>query len=234
MSELAWFGDGSLDYDRVPEQFNIVPLLVDRHVAEGRGACPAILTPDRTVSYAELAAGVARAAHLLRRLGVAIEQRVALLLPDSPEFAHVFLGAQKAGMVPVPLSTLGTLDDYDYALRDSRAVALVVHASLYERVERIWRAVPSLRHCLVVGGEPSGTLGFEAAHAAEPAAFDAAPTHRDDMAYWLYSSGTTGRPKAVIHLHHDMLFCLEAYVRHVLGMTSSDRTFAVPRLFLSY
>ncbi|MBI3457949.1 MAG: benzoate-CoA ligase family protein [Candidatus Rokubacteria bacterium] len=212
----------------------MVPVLVDRHLAEGRGARPAILTPDRTISYAELAAGVARAAGLLERLGVQREQRVALLLPDSPEFAYVFFGAMKAGMVPVPLSTLGTPGDVDYALRDSRAAALVTHASLYDRIEPVWRAVPALRHCLVAGAAPPGTLPFDRAHAAGPDAFDAAPTHRDDMAYWLYSSGTTGRPKAVIHLHHDMLFCVEPYVRHVLGLTPEDRTFAVPRLFFSY
>lgn len=233
MSEWAWL-EGALEYDRVPERFNMVAVLLDRHLEAGHGGRGAILTPDRSITYAELGAGVARAAHLLERLGVQPEQRVVILLPDSPEFVYVFLGAQKAGVVPVPLSTLGTPDDYDYALRDSRAVALVTHAALYERVERVWRAVPGLRHCLVVGGDPPGTIPFEPAHAAEPPTYDPAPTHRDDMAYWLYSSGTTGRPKGIVHLHHDMLFCVEPYVRHVLGMTAEDRTFAVPRLFFSY
>jgi benzoate-CoA ligase len=230
MTGAAW----PIAYDEVPERFNIVPLLVDRHLAEGRGGRPAIVTPDRVVSYAELAAGVARAARLLERLGVAREQRVALLLPDGPEFADVFFGAMKAGLVPVPLSTLGTADDVDYALRDSRAAALVARADLYARVEDVARGVPTLRHRLVVGEPPPGTLDFRAAHAAEASAFEAAPTHRDDMAYWLYSSGTTGRPKAVVHLHHDMLFCVEPYARDVLALTPADRTFAVPRLFFSY
>ncbi|HEV8306337.1 MAG TPA: benzoate-CoA ligase family protein [Methylomirabilota bacterium] len=233
MSEFAWL-EAPLAYERVPERFNMVPVLVDRHLAAGRGERRAILTPDRAVTYGELAAGVARAAHLFQRLGVQLEQRVAILLPDSPEFVYAFLGAMKAGMVPVPLSTLGSPDEYDYALRDSRAVALVTHARLYGQVERVWPAVPTLRHCLVVAGDPPRTVPFEAAHAAEPSSFDAALTHRDDMAYWLYSSGTTGRPKAIIHLHHDMLFCVEPYVRHVLGLAADDRTFAVPRLFFSY
>lgn len=233
---MSWPGwpDAVLAYERVPERFNMVPILVDRHVATGRGERPAILTPERIVSYGDLAIGVARAAHLLRRLGVQPEQRVALLLPDSPEFVYVFLGAMKAGLVPVPLSTLGTPEECDYAVRDSRAVVLVTHTRLYDRVERVWPSVPTLCHCLVVGDAPTGTLGFEGAHAGEPPVFEAAPTHRDDMAYWLYSSGTTGRPKAIIHLHHDMLFCVEPYARHVLGMTEEDRTLAVPRLFFSY
>jgi benzoate-CoA ligase family protein len=226
--------EGPLRYDQVPEAFNIVPLLVDRHVAEGRGDRPAILTPARTVSYAELAAGVARAARALARLGVGMEQRVALLLPDTPEFAYVFFGAMKAGMVPVPLSTLGSPEEHDYALRDSRAVALVTAPRLYLTVEGVWHAIPSLRHCLVAGAAPPGTLELGAALAAEAPHADPAPTHRDDMAYWLYSSGTTGRPKAIVHLHHDMLFCVAPYARHVLGLTAEDRTFAVPRLFFSY
>ncbi|HEV8673091.1 MAG TPA: benzoate-CoA ligase family protein [Methylomirabilota bacterium] len=233
MTDAAWLAE-PLAYERLPEQFNIVPWLVDRHLAEGRGAQPAILTPDRTVTYADLAAGVARAARLLDRLGIQREQRVALLLPDSPEFAYVFLGAMKAGMVPVPLSTLATAGEVEYALADSRAVALVAHADLYARVEPGCRAAPMLRHRLVVGDAPAGTLPFDPAHAAEAPSFDPAPTHRDDMAYWLYSSGTTGRPKAIVHLHHDMLFCVEPYLRHVLGLTAADRTFAVPRLFFSY
>src|SRR5262245_36335835 len=230
MADAAWPGA----YHEVPEQFNIVELLVDRHLGEGRGERPAIVTPDRTVSYAELAAGVARAARLLDGLGLAREQRIALLLPDGPAFAYVFFGAMKAGLVPVPLPTLATADEVDYALRDSRAVALVARADLYARVERDARAVATLRHRLVVGVAPPGTIDFDAAHATQPPVFDAVPTHRDDMAYWLYSSGTTGRPKAVVHLHHDMLFCVEPYVRHVLGLTADDRTFAVPRLFFSY
>src|SRR5262245_49639890 len=233
MSGVTGF-DEPIRYDDLPETFNIVPLLVDRHVAEGRGDEPAILTPDRTLSYAMLDAGVARAAHLLERLGVQREQRVALLLRDSPEFAYLFFGAMKAGMVPVPLSTLGTPDDCDYALRDSRAVVLVTDPAGYPRVEPAWRGVPGLKGCLVTGEAPPGTLALDPALAAEPARYDPAPTHRDDMAYWLYSSGTTGRPKAIVHLHHDMLFCTQPYLRHVLDLTPADRTFAVPRLFFSY
>ena len=100
---------GDLDYDRLPERFNIVPEFVDRHLAEGRGGRPAILTLDRTVTYAELAASVSRVASLLTALRVEREQRVLLLLPDGPEFAYAFFGAMKAGLVPVPLPTLARL-----------------------------------------------------------------------------------------------------------------------------
>src|SRR5262245_3476048 len=178
MSMVAGF-PGPIRYEELPEQFNIVPCLIDRHITEGRGEQPAIVTPDRTISYAGLDAGVARAARLLERLGVQREQRVALLLRDSPEFAYVFFGAMKAGMVPVRLSTLGSPDDCEYALRDSRAAALVTDVATYPRVEPVWRRVATLRGCLVAGEAPPGTLALEAALAAEPAGYDAAPTHRD-------------------------------------------------------
>jgi benzoate-CoA ligase family protein len=227
-------GGAPLAYEHVPKQFNIVPLLIDRHLSDGRGRRPVIVTPRQTLSYRDLAAGVARAARLLERIGVQREQRVALLLPDGPEFAFLFFGAMRSGMVPVPLSTLGTADDYDYALRDSRAVALVTDGGLYDRVGPVWPGVSTLRACLVAGAAPEGTTELGAALAGELPHSDPAETHRDDMAYWLYSSGTTGRPKAIIHLHHDMVFCVEPYVRHVLDLQPDDRTFAVPRLFFSY
>lgn len=233
MSPLPWPA-GPPPYEDLPERFNIVPLLVDRHLEEGRAVRPAILTPEETLDYAALAAGVGRAANLLRRLGLSREQRVVLLLPDSPAFVFCFLGAMRAGLVPVPISTLGTSDEVAYVLQDSRAVALVTDTTLYAKVEPVRDREPTLRHCLVAGDAPPGALPLDPALEAEDPVADPAPTHRDDMAYWLYSSGTTGPPKAVIHLHHDMLYCVDPYVRHVLAMTEADRTFAVPRLFFSY
>lgn len=234
MSEYGWLA-GPLAYERVPERFNMVTVLLDRHLAEGRGDRTAIVTPDRTLTYADVAGGVARAASALRRLDLGAEARVAMLLPDSPEFVFAFLGAQRAGLVPVPLSTLGSADDVAYALADSRAAALVVHASLLDRAEAARHAVGGTWHRLVVGADvPPGAVRFETALEAEAAAFEPAPTHRDDMAYWLYSSGTTGRPKAVVHLHHDMLFCIAPFAEHVLGLRPDDRLFSVPRLFFSY
>jgi benzoate-CoA ligase len=233
MSAPDW-GEAGLAYERLPECLNIVSLLVDRHLDEGRADRPAILTPDRTISYADLAGSVARAAGLFAELGLQREQRVLLLMPDSPEFVFAFLGAMKAGLVPVPVPTVGRPEDLAYVLQDSRAVAIVAGAALHDRLERLPARIPTLRHRLVVGGAPPGTISFEAGLAAAADRREAAPTHRDDVAYWLYSSGTTGRPKAVVHLHHDMLFCVDAYVRHVLAMTADDRTFSVPRLFFSY
>jgi benzoate-CoA ligase family protein len=227
-------GGAPLAYEHVPKRFNIVPLLIDRHLSDGRGRRTAIVTPQQRLSYRDLAAGVARAARLLERIGVQREQRVALLLPDGPEFVFLFFGAMRSGMVPVPLPTLGTAADYDYALRDSRAVALVTDAGLYDRIGPVWQGVSSLRACLVAGAAPEGTTELGAALAGELPHADPVDTHRDDMAYWLYSSGTTGKPKAIIHLHHDMLFCVEPYVRHVLDLQPDDRIFSVPRLFFSY
>lgn len=232
-AKLAW-PIGPLEYQTLPDTFNMASLLVDRHLEAGAGEREALLHPGGRVTYRDLWEAVNRAAHLVRTLGVESEQRVLLLLPDSPEFVYLFLGAMKAGAVPVPVTTLAAPDEYEYYLRDSRARLLVTHVGLYEKVEGVWPGIPGLRATVVVGGAPAGCLAFEILHAAQPAFFDPAATHKDDMAYWLYSSGTTGRPKAVVHLHHDMVFCIESYARHVLAMTPEDRTFAVPRLFFSY
>jgi benzoate-CoA ligase len=90
----------------LPERFNAVSLLVDSHLAAGRGDKPAILCGDKTVTYAELHENVNRVGNALRILGVRMEQRVAILMRDSPECVYAFFGAMKIGAVPIPLNTL--------------------------------------------------------------------------------------------------------------------------------
>ncbi len=216
-----------------PETFNMTARLLDHQLEAGRGERVAIRFGDRRIRYQELAEAVARVAHALRALGVQMEQRVMLLLPDCPEFIAVFLGAMRIGAVPLPVNTLAPAEDYDYYLADSRATVLVVYQDLLPAVEAARRRAPALCHTVVVG-EAAGAISYEEWVRDQPTSIDPAPTHRDDAAYWLYSSGTTGRPKAVIHLHHDMVYCTEAYARSVLAMSEDDVVFSVPRLFFSY
>lgn len=217
----------------IPESFNMTTRLLDCHLESGRADRIAIRFRDRRISYSELAGEVARVAHALRALGVQMEQRVLLVLPDCPEFIAVFLGAMRIGAVPVPVNTLAPAEDYAYYLTDSRAVVLVIHQDLLAKLDPARRHAPHLRHTVVVG-EGSGAMAYADWVRGQPTSIDPALTHRDDAAYWLYSSGTTGRPKGVIHLHHDMVYCTESYARHVLAMTEDDLTFSVPRLFFSY
>src|SRR5262249_42504406 len=139
--------------------------------------------------------------------------RVFLLLLDTPEFAASFFGAIKIGAVPVPVNTLLKPADYEYLLNDSRARVVIVSDSLFSQL----RAIPreKLRYAetfVVVGGDDrTGTRSFGAWIRDEPVVLDAAQTSKDDAAFWLYSSGSTGRAKGCVHLQHDMVVCAENY-----------------------
>jgi benzoate-CoA ligase len=180
---------------------------------------------DATLSYADLQAVVNRAGNALAAAGVLPEQRVAIVLPDGVEFVAAFLGAMKIGAVPVPLNTAARPNELRFMLENSRARALVVHATLAEPVSG---CAPIL---FVVGGQDSG---FEAALQLASPELNPFPTGVDEPCYWLYSSGTTGSPKGVVHLHGDMLACVAPYAEEVVAIEPGDRTFSVARLFFSY
>lgn len=215
-----------------PATFNLASELLDPHLRSGRGARAAYRYEGDTISYAEIADRVARVATGLARLGIEPEQRVALLLPDSPQFVASFLGAMRIGAVPVTLSTLLETDDYAYLLDDCRARALVVHASVLPAVRPLLDALPALRHVVVSGGN-GGTVAF-ADLVAAPAAPPPIATTADDMAFWQYSSGTTGRPKAVVHLHGSALTPADLHGRLVAGITEHDVILSLPKLFFSF
>lgn len=217
----------------VPEHFNAAEYFVDRNVTEGRGDNVAVLSGDATLTYRDVLAGVNRTGNALHTLGVEIENRVMLLLLDCPEFALCFFGAMKIGAVPVPVNTLLKAQDYRHLLDDSRAKILVVSEALLPAVEPVLADLRYLRQVIVVGhGGPH--LSFGNLIASQPDTLDAAPTSRDDVAFWLYTSGTTGRPRAAVHLHHDLVFCAELYAKPILRMTESDRTFSIAKLFFAY
>ena len=217
-----------------PDFLNAAAILVDDHLAQGRGVKPAILCGDETVTYQQLHQAVNRLGNALRELGVRREERVALLLPDSPQWVYVFFGAMKIGAVAVPMSTMLTSKDYEYLLEDSRARVLVVHAALAEMIDSIRGRLSHLAHVVVVGGEREGCLGFDRVMSNASPELDAVPTSKDDAAFWLYSSGTTGFPKGTIHLHHDMIVAADAYARETIGLREGDVSFSVAKLFFAY
>lgn len=223
-----------MSFGAIPEQLNAADALVDRNVAQGRGEKAAILCGDRTVTYRDLQQGVNRAGNALRQLGVRMEQRVAILAPDCPEWVFAFFGAMKTGAVAVPLNTMLLPKDYQYLLNDSRACALVVDISLWDRIAPIRESLRHLEHVLVVGGDAPGCLRLERLMEQVDACLEPADTSKDDMAFWLYSSGTTGFPKGAVHLHHDMLVAADLYALGTLGLQESDVGFSVARLFFAY
>src|ERR1700716_3392317 len=218
----------------VPDRFNIADYLVDRHVREGRGGRTAILCGDESVSYAQVAERSNRGGTGLRSLGVRREERVMLLLLDTPVFAYSFFGAQKIGAVPIPTNTLLKSQDYRYMLNDSRARAAIVSEPLMPQLAAIPRdELPYLRHLVIDGAHRAGAIEFDQLLSADPT-LEAERTSKDDAAFWLYSSGTTGFPKGAVHLHHDIVDTVVCYAQGVLGVAAADRTFSVAKLFFAY
>jgi benzoate-CoA ligase len=222
----------------IPDTFNAADYFIDRHLREGRGTKVAIECGDERVTYAEVAERVSRTGSALRALfDVRMEERVVLLLPDGPAFLYAFFGAIKVGAVPVPVNTLWTSADVEYVLNDTRARVAVVGESLLPVLTAIAPARrPRLRHIVVVGAShaTAGQSSFEEVLAEGQPAFDAEPTSKDDAAFWLYSSGSTGHPKGCVHLQHDMLVCAKLYAEDALGMAEHDRCFSVAKLFFAY
>lgn len=221
----------------VPRLFNAASHFVDRNVAEGRGEHVAIEWGGERITYGQVSERVNRFGSALRdRLGVRPEERVMLLVLDEPAFVYAFFGAMKIGAVAVPANTLLKPGDYQYLLDDTRAAVLVISAALLPRIQTLPRAgLQRLRDLVVVGGDaPIGCVGFDELLSSGSPTLDAEPTTCDDAAFWLYSSGSTGAPKACVHLHHDMIVCAELFAKQVLGITAADRCYSVAKLFFAY
>jgi benzoate-CoA ligase family protein len=211
----------------VPRDYNAAVDFVDRHVSEGRGDKVAFVDDERSLTYAALKERVARAGNALRALGLDHEQRVAMCMLDSVDFPSVFWGAIKAGAVAVPLNTLLTTQDYAFMLRDSRARVLVVSEALHDKIAPAAAASPFLRHVVT-------TSRLQELLAAACPDLDAAPTCADDVAFWLYSSGSTGAPKGAVHLQSHLVQTADLYGRGVLGMREDDVVFSAAKLFFAY
>ncbi|HUF93986.1 MAG TPA: benzoate-CoA ligase family protein [Candidatus Limnocylindria bacterium] len=221
-------------WEDLPARFNVASCFVDRHLAGGGAAAPAFVCEDRVLTYADLADLANRTGNALLELGVRMEDRVLMLCLDAPEFVGTFWGAIKMGAVPVPVNTLMRAADYLYFLNDSRAKVAVISAPLMAEVGPILGQAPHLRHVLVAGGPAGSHLSWEERVGKASGILTAADTSKDDAAFWLYSSGSTGFPKGAVHLHHDMVVCYETYARQVLGIRADDRVFSAAKLFFAY
>lgn len=207
--------------------------ILDRNLEAGRGTKTAVVYRDRRFTFAEMVEASNRAGNALRGLGVRMEQRVALLLPDCPEFLAAFFGAVKIGAVPIPFNTMLTAKDYEYLLNDSRAEVLLTHATLIDTVAPILGSCPRLRHVVLVDAERPGTTPFAALVQTASPQLEPADTTPDDAAFWLYSSGSTGPPKGAVHLQHDMIYAADHVIR-AMQLTAADVLYSAPKLFFAY
>ena len=216
--------------------YNAATDLIERNLKAGRAGKLAYRDDHAALTYGDLAKRVDAAAHALRGLGLQPEQRVLLVMLDTIDFPAMFLGAIKAGIVPVPVNTMLATADYDFMLRDSRAKVLVVSDALYPRLKPILGAQPNLQH-VVVAGEPvdgNATVAALLDSAASLGPARAADTTADDIAFWLYSSGSTGQPKGVVHLQSHLVKTAELFAKPILQLTENDVLFSASKLFFAY
>ncbi|HEY6431376.1 MAG TPA: benzoate-CoA ligase family protein [Acetobacteraceae bacterium] len=218
---------------------NAALYFVDRHCEQGRGEALAFQDPWRNLTYESLRAGSARFGEALRRAGIPREHRIALAMLDTIDFPVAFWGALRAGVVPVPVNTLLTTEQTHFILVDSRAEALVVSAPLLPALRPILTGLPGLRRIIVAApdGSPPVLTDPEIEFSrflAEGNDLPPVSASSDDVAFWLYSSGSTGQPKGVKHVHASLRATADTYGAQVLGIRPDDLVFSAAKLFFAY
>ena len=226
------------------ESFNACTYLVDRQVQAGLGGHLAVTGPAGSLTYAELAARAAELAAGFGEAGVRPEERVLLVATDRPETVVTFCALLRMGAIPVPVSTMYRAEELGELVADSRARVVVATPECAAVARAAMHLAPEAATLVLIGDpggdEPAGSgvsvLAWSDLLAAGQAAGPAAAyrTWFDSPAFWLYTSGTTGRPKAAMHRHGSVARVCETYAHQVLGIRQDDRCYSVAKLFFAY
>lgn len=216
-----------------PDRFNMADWFLFDRLKEGRGSHPALLCGDGVWTYAQVAEQSLRAAAAFRAAGVNPGERVLIALPDGPDFAFAWFGTIAAGAVGAMVNPILPPKDYAYYLEYTQSSALVLDAALLEKLADVLAAAKHLKAVFVSGGT-GGHTDFAAARAGATPMKDAHPTRAEDPSLWLFTSGSTGEPKAAVHRHRDFPFNTEVFAKRTIGMRPEDRTLSVPKLFFGY
>ena len=212
--------------------YNAAEDLLSRNLNNGRGEATAYVDDHGEYSFAALAERASRVGSALENLGVTREQRVVVCMHDSFELPGVFLGAIRAGIIPVLVNTLLTSDDYEWILRDSRAAIALVSKPLVEKFAPLLESIESFRQIVV--SDPGGDQDPLGAAIDDANVHPGANTCRDEACFWLYSSGSTGRPKGTVHVHESLIATAEHYATPTLSLTPNDTVFSAAKLFFAY
>jgi 4-hydroxybenzoate-CoA ligase len=216
------------------EFFNAADYFIDRNVRQGRGHKIAVYTELRNYTYNDIQKMANKTANALRELGVRVDDRVIIIMLDVPQFYAIFYGAIKIGAVPIPTNTMLTPEDYEYYLNDSRARILVVSEQLIPVIAKIKGDLRYLRDMIVISEKDGAFIPFKQKYRHAPETIKTEFTMKDDVGFWLYSSGSTGAPKGAIHSQYDMVAVSESFGQGVLKLTEDDILFSAARLFFAY
>jgi 4-hydroxybenzoate-CoA ligase len=218
----------------VGDFFNAADYFIDRNIREGRGDKVAVYTEVRNYTYNDLEKMINKTSNALKDLGVRVDDRVMLIMNDVPQFYAIFYGAIKMGAVPVPVNTMMTPEDYEYYLNDSRARALFISDTLLPVVSQIRGDLHYLRDIIILNEKDGAYMPFKQKYRQAASIVKVERTTRDDVGFWLYSSGSTGSPKGAIHSQFDPVIASKSYGQDILGLTENDILFSAARLFFAY
>jgi benzoate-CoA ligase len=217
-----------------PERFNMSEYFLYHNVEKGRENKTCLYFEDQTFKYSDAVRLSNRAGNALRELGVRQEDRVLIVLPDLPEFVWTWFGAARIGAVITMVNPLLPAEDYKYYIEYTRAPVAIIHESLLQTFSEAAADARHLRKVLVVGKEQGEFQSFDQITTAMSNELTPADTHRDDIAIWLFTSGSTGHPKGAVHLQHDLPFNTEVFAKRTIGVSENDLTVSVPKLFFGY
>lgn len=219
---------------KLPDTFNMVSLLLERHLEGADAERTAIIFQDQKTTYGQLGAMTNKIGNGLIQMGIKPGDRVIILLYDRPEFIASFLGIMKIGAVPVPINMLATTEDLEFFIQDSQAAGLIMENDIHGKLIDFFANHPRYKCLITFGAAADGTVDLLDLVQNGSDRLETYPTSKDDPSYWLYTSGTTGNPKGVIHLHKDLVYSVETWGRHVVDFSRDDRVFCTSKLFFSY